>query len=78
MTYYIAKLHDHDCMHVVTRILRGGLSIDNRYVHAHDRLRPSMHCRQFQTRARANKALQTMARVGGFDDYIVLNSEERD
>ena len=77
--YYIAKRGYGDGLHVVTRILRGGLSIDNRYVHGpQDRLRPSMLCRAFKTESAARGALAKMQRVGGFDDYQIFNPAEID
>lgn len=76
--YYIAKRGYGDGLHVVTRVLRGGLSIDNRIVHSHDRLRPSMQCRAFKTESAAQKSLDAMRTIGGFNDYQIFNSVEQD
>jgi hypothetical protein len=71
MTYAIAKraMYTEGAHYYVTKIKQGGLRIDNA---AYLGNAYPWAARQFKTRAQADKALHTLATVGGFDDYEVV------
>lgn len=75
MPYAIAKPTAFgDGRYYVRSILRGGLSIDNYRVE--DGKFPYL-ARKFRSLQSAEKALEKMQSVGGFDDYKIFPLEEK-
>lgn len=75
--YAIAKDAMHGRKFYVTRILRGGLSIDNQLSDPDARYDIGKAlARKFKTLAAAEKALGAMRTVGGFDDYQILEIDQ--
>jgi hypothetical protein len=77
MSYYIAKTVKgfEDSRIVVRSILRGGLSMNNHRWFPRDRSPVHHFARIFKTRAAAEKALNSLVSVGGFDDYTIFEME---
>lgn len=70
--FVITKPLMYDRKFYVTKILRGGLSIDNHTYDPNDRYNVAQAiARKFKTLAAAEKALQSMRDVGGFDGYQI-------
>ena len=70
MTYAIAKAtYCGTAKFYVTRILQGGLRIDNARV---ENGKDPWQARKFKTLASANAAREKLARVGLYDDYHVI------
>ena len=70
--FVIIKPLEHGRRIYVTKILRGGLSIDNRFSDPGERYNVALAiARKFKTLAAAEKALRAMRDVGGFDDYEI-------
>jgi hypothetical protein len=73
MTYVIAKdSHDKSTRCFVTHIREGGYRLDHvRHAKGHD----PWQARKFKTLGAADKALALMAKVGGYDDYRIIQLE---
>ncbi len=70
--FVIVKPLEHGRKIYVTRILRGGLSIDNRFSDPGEHFNVALAlARKFKTLGAAEQALQSMRDVGGFDDYQI-------
>lgn len=72
MAFFIGKSGSQDSILVVTRILRGGLQMDNYRTFADHGIQPAHIARKFATRESAAKALDNLAKVGGFTDFEIM------
>jgi len=71
MVYVIAKQGTYGARYVVTAIKQGGLSMDNVRVEEGRALASVWQARTFASQKAADKALERLATVGGYDDYFV-------
>jgi hypothetical protein len=71
MAYIIAKQGTYGARYVVTAIKQGGLLLDNVRVEEGRALTSVWQARTFAGQKAADKALERLATVGGYDDYFV-------
>lgn len=72
VTYAIGKpAYDGNSIMYVTAVKRGGLSIDNVRIF-HDRPFGMWAVRRWKNPATAERALEQLRNVGGFDDYQIF------
>jgi len=77
MSYAIAKrAYDGYSASYVTAIRKGGLSIDNARIFDTCLRIDHWKVRKWKTEESADAALEKLARVGGFDDYEIVQLED--
>jgi hypothetical protein len=74
VSFVIAKQGLYGARYVVTAIKQGGLRLDNVRVEEARALSSVWQARTFATRKAADKALERLATVGGYDDYFVVDA----
>lgn len=72
MAYVIGKHCSFDSVLVVTRVLKGGLTMDNYRTFPDYGLQPGQIGRVFKNREAAQTQLDRLVSVGGFDDFEIL------